>query len=213
MADNRSEKRPRKAQKGAPRAPDPATRALPHETLTIDQALSSASFLVGRIKRKSGSYEIRTVRPGELLKVIALTNPAILETHWFFGRTVPHFLPPAACPCLEARMAIRLKGFFLAISPWGGTPFLCEVTENALLGWNPEPEKESLCLREITLRRIGSKPNGRLVMAVGDIAETTKGWKLPTIDIKRAVLEILMRKGPPIEIETDPPNQATHEGV
>lgn len=201
------------AKKGAPRAPDGKGRVRGHFDGSVDEAMGAAAFVTGRIRRRPGRIELRSCKPSEEMKVVALSGLVILETHWLFGRTVPHFRPPAKCACNFGLTSTRIKGYFLAMAREGGKAFLVEVTELAILGWNPEPDCQAIRFCEVTLRRRGLKPNGRLTMTVGKEITNRASWKVPEIDVRRAILEIMLQDRPAFEEVNEAEQQApTEEG-
>lgn len=194
-----SKRRNARRTKPGPQLPSEASKNPFGETdtflgISIDEALEFARVPPGSIKRKPSTFQMRACKVGETLKVIALSEMVFLETHWRFGRTIPHLILPYKCLCQSIPMQTRLKGYFLAMLANCGKPFLVEVTENAILGWSPEPDKESIAMRYVELKRVGPLRNGRVNMRVGECVPGSETWATPKVDVLRAVLEVILQQ-------------------
>lgn len=164
-------------------------------TVTLDEALKTASFVKGPIRRKKQTFEVLTVGAGQTIEVVALSPVEVLETHWIAGRSRPHYNLPTRCEGCECGVDIRLKAFFLGRHVHANRSYLVEVTENALLNCPDATRPEAMIFKRITLKRAGKRVNGRLSMRIGESHASFNGQALGEIDIKPAILAIFLRSG------------------
>jgi hypothetical protein len=200
MPDTKDEEPVRK--KGRPRKE-------PRPTATAEELAKQATWVEGPIRRRRGTYELRSVGPGERLKVVARAPIQILERHWIHGRSRPHMLAPAKCEGCIKGASIQLKGYLLAQPDEVKTHLvLVELSERALLSCPGACDGDWIVGRWVEVTRLGNRPNGPCQMSVGEVVSNGAMKYPPIPEIRAAIMEIFARDKPPIEL----PAQQQAEG-